>query len=312
MPPSADSAPVVVFTDGPDWHLKALKRALGRRGIVPVVASLRDVAFDVGAREPVSIPVSIPGTGGRFPRAVLVRGIAAGSFEAITLRLGVLHELEAAGVLVWNPARAIERCVDKSATSVALIRAGLPTPRTFVSENAERALDFLDAELAAGHFVVSKPLFGSQGKGIRLLTAREDLPQPEAVSGVYYLQRFLPPADGRFRDMRVFVSGGAAVAGMIRRSQTWITNVHQGATPEPYVVPAAAERLAVAAARSVGAAFAGVDLIEDGDGLSVLEVNSMPAWSGLQSVAAPDIADRLIADFLRAAGIAGREPELPV
>ena len=41
----------------------------------------------------------------------------------------------------------------------------------------------------------------------------------------------------------------------------------------------------MAAAAAVGAAHAGVDLIEDEDGsLLVLEVNSMPAWQGLQSV----------------------------
>jgi tetrahydromethanopterin:alpha-L-glutamate ligase len=44
----------------------------------------------------------------------------------------------------------------------------------------------------------------------------------------------------------------------------------------------------------VGADYAGVDLIEDRSGaLLVLEVNSMPAWKGLQSVAPRDIASLL-------------------
>ncbi|WP_181704121.1 RimK family alpha-L-glutamate ligase [Chthonobacter albigriseus] len=309
MPPSPDknrSPRVVVFTDQVDWHLRRVREALMRRGVNPVVASLRDVVLDTTARE----PVVIPGMGGRLPSGVMVRGIAAGSFEAITLRLGVLHALQEAGVEVWNPPKAIERCVDKSATSLALVRAGLPTPKTLVTESRVRALDFLAAEIGLGNAAVLKPLFGSQGKGLRLLRLVKDLPEPEEVFGVYYLQRFVPAPDGRFKDFRVFVSGGRVIAGMVRVGATWITNVHQGATPAPFAVTPEAERLALAAARAVGAAFAGVDLIEAGEGrLSVLEVNSMPAWRGLQKVAGCDVADAMIADFLAAAGIPAAVPE---
>jgi RimK family alpha-L-glutamate ligase len=309
MPPSPDDADVLILTDQPDWHLRRLSRALARRGIVPAVASLRDCAFEIGARE----PIRIPGFEGRLPRAVMVRGIAAGSFEAITLRLGVLHELEAVGVVVWNPPRAVERCVDKGATSVALVRAGLPTPASLVTESPERARAFAAREIAETGAVVLKPLFGSQGKGLMKLDDPDSLPDPAAVGGVYYLQRFVPAPDGRFKDFRVFVSGGRVIAGMVRVGAGWITNVHQGATPEPYRVGPEASRLALAAARAVGARFAGVDLIEDGErGLSVLEVNSMPAWHGLQKVAGCDVADALVDDWLFAAGIPAREPaELP-
>jgi glutathione synthase/RimK-type ligase-like ATP-grasp enzyme len=43
-----------------------------------------------------------------------------------------------------------------------------------------------------------------------------------------------------------------------------------------------------------------VDLIEDAEGrLQVLEVNSMPAWRGLQSVSHVDIAGHIAADVAR-------------
>ena len=44
------------------------------------------------------------------------------------------------------------------------------------------------------------------------------------------------------------------------------------------------EALALAAARAVGAGIAGVDVIVGRDGPKILEVNSMPAWRGLQKV----------------------------
>ena len=59
------------------------------------------------------------------------------------------------------------------------------------------------------------------------------------------------------------------------------------------------EELAIRAAAAVGASFAGVDILHGADGHpTVLEVNSMPAWSGLQSVVAVDIADAIAAALL--------------
>jgi glutathione synthase/RimK-type ligase-like ATP-grasp enzyme len=55
----------------------------------------------------------------------------------------------------------------------------------------------------------------------------------------------------------------------------------------------------LAAARAVEIDYCGVDIIRDRDGkLYVLEVNSIPAWKGLQSVVAMDIAQALADDFI--------------
>ena len=153
-----------------------------------------------------------------------------------------------------------------------------------------------------------KPLFGSQGQGLALLEQPSQLPAESEVAGVYYLQRYVRRADGAWLDYRVFVSGGEPVAGMIRDGESWITNVHRGGRARPWPIPPTAAELAVAAAEVVGADYAGVDLVEDGEGgFLVLEVNSMPAWSGLQGVTEVDIAGVIARDFLRAVR-AGREP----
>ena len=127
------------------------------------------------------------------------------------------------------------------------------------------------------------------------------LPPGEAVAGIYYLQHFIPPAESTYRDCRVLVSDGRAVAAMLREHESWITNVHQGA--RCVAIPAEGEvaQLAVAAAEAVGAFHAGVDLILGADGLwQVLEVNSMPACSGLQKVAPVRIAAVLAGDLVAA------------
>ena len=225
-----------------------------------------------------------------MPDAVYVRTLSAGSFEAVTLRLGILHALRELGVLVWNDARAIERCVDKSTTSFLLARAGLPTPPTWTMESVEATRALVEREAPRGPLVL-KPLFGAQGKGLRLIQRPEDLPGPEDVAGVYYLQRFQSNGAQDFTDYRLFVLRGRVVGAMMRRASTWITNVKQGGQPMTVARDPKMERLAVAAAETVGAVIAGVDLLVSADGApKVLEVNSMPAWSGLQKVSKRNIA----------------------
>ena len=56
----------------------------------------------------------------------------------------------------------------------------------------------------------------------------------------------------------------------------------------------------MAAMRAVDADYAGIDLIRTAKGeLQVLEVNSNPAWRGLQSVADVNIAWAIAEDFLK-------------
>jgi RimK family alpha-L-glutamate ligase len=196
--------------------------------------------------------------------------------------------------------------VDKAMTSLLLRRAGLPGPSTCVTESAGEARAFLAREAGEGNEVVVKPLFGSLGVGLRRLDAGAELPDAAETGGVWYLQRYIETgsADGGWRDYRVLVVGGVAVAAMIRRGTSWVSNVAQGARCEPAPAEPELERLAVAAAAAVGAGYAGVDLVRDRDGgLHVLEVNGIPAWRGLQGTTSLDLAERVVSDFLARVGM---------
>jgi RimK family alpha-L-glutamate ligase len=244
----------------------------------------------------------IDGFGNTLPDAVVVRTMSGGTFEAVTLRLGVLHALRELGVTVWNDARAIERCVDKSMTSFLLARAGIPTPSTWAMESYEQAYAIVERETAEGPLVL-KPLFGSQGRGLKLVHKPEDLPTIEETPGrVYYLQRFIGvKRRGGYHDFRILVVQGRIVAAMRRHSTHWVTNVKRGGRPVAVVINEEMKTLALQSAMAVGANFVGVDIVYGTDDRpAVLEVNSMPAWSGLQKVAAVNIAS-VLADALIAA-----------
>jgi RimK family alpha-L-glutamate ligase len=281
-----------------DWHARVLTHAFAALGVTATPVDLTACGF--ATSNPAGL--TIDGFGDGLPDAMLVRDMAGGTFEAVTLRLGVLHAAREAGVMVWNDARAIERCVDKSMTSFLLARASVPTPPTWAIESRDDAAAIVARE-AADSPLVLKPLFGSQGRGLRLIRTPDDLPAPDVVRGVYYLQRFAGVERDGFRDFRLLVSRGRVVAAMARHSPDWITNVKQGGRPVAVASAEDMRDLAVRAAAATGAAFAGVDILYDSDGrLTVLEVNSMPAWSGLQKVTPFDIAGTIAGDLIAAAG----------
>jgi RimK family alpha-L-glutamate ligase len=286
---------IALVVDAVDWHARELTKAFAALGarIVPVALPVCAVATEspYGLR--------IPGFEDRPPDAVMVRSMSGGTFEAVTLRLGILHALREIGVPVWNDARAIERCVDKSMTSFLLARAGIPTPATWATESDVAAQEIVRRETLDCPLVL-KPLFGSQGRGLRLIRTQADLPAAADMAGVCYLQRFVGSERGDFHDFRLFVSQGRVVAAMARHAQGWITNVKQGGKPVPAVADTDLKELAVHAAAAVGADFAGVDILRSADGPTVLEVNSMPAWSGLQKVTPFSIAAVLAKDVLAA------------
>jgi tetrahydromethanopterin:alpha-L-glutamate ligase len=285
----ADGPTILVVSDQRDWHARQMEAAFAAAGARVERIDLADCGFDTRSPSGLSLPV----LGSRLPDAVHVRTLSGGSFEAITKRLGVLHALTELGVVVWNDARAIERCVDKSMTSFLLSRAGVPTPPTWTMESAEAARALVERETSSGPLVL-KPLFGAQGKGLRLIRRPEDLPSSEEIAGVYYLQRFQSNGAQDFTDYRLFVLRGRVIATMMRRASTWITNVKQGGQPLAVAPDAKMERLAITAAEAVGAAIAGVDVLVGADGApTVLEVNSMPAWSGVQKVSKRNIAEAI-------------------
>jgi len=290
-----DGPAVALVTDGNDWHARALAKAFAALGGRAERLLLTSCRFDSTAPG----GLYLPGFGRGLPDAVLVRTMSGGTFEAVTLRLGLLHALADLGVPVWNSARAIERCVDKSMTSFLLARAGLPTPATWATERRDQAVEIVRREKCP---LVLKPLFGSQGRGLRLIRAPEDLPAPEQTAGgVYYLQRFVGVERGGYHDFRLLVSKGRVIAAMMRHSTHWVTNVKRGAKPVAAVADGAMRNLAIAAAAAVGADFAGVDIVYDRDERPmVLEVNSMPAWSGLQKTTPIDIAAALAGDLIAA------------
>lgn len=299
---------IAIVTDEPGWHGRQLKEALAAHGLSSQYISSMECLMNItdsGTR------INLPGFESD-PLAVFVRGVPGGTLEQVIFRLNILHTLSEMGIVVYNNPRGIERTVDKAMTSFLLKQAGLPTPETWICESKEKAEFIYRQECGQGKKLVIKPLFGSQGIGVHLLDGDTGLIHDENFAGIYYLQSFIDCGDKDSFDIRVFVINGKAIAAMTRRSKSWITNRAQGAQCEPLRLDAELCKLSEVAVKAVDIDYGGVDLIPDTNGrLQVIEVNSIPAWWGLQNVTDFNIASSLIDDMVNRLSLTESQSILP-
>ncbi|HDN78957.1 MAG TPA: RimK family alpha-L-glutamate ligase [Chloroflexi bacterium] len=271
------------------WHVEALVKALEERGVpvdcFPITRLVARISDEPRVRVCEHVLEGYD--------AIIVRSIPSGSLEQIIFRVDALHRLEDLGVRVVNSARTIERTVDKYYTSALLEDAGIPTPRTVVTERFDEAME---AFRELGSDVVVKPLFGSEGRGM-VRVCDEDAAYRvfralELGRYVFYLQEFIPHANW---DIRAFVIGGEVVAAMVRHADSWKTNVARGARAEPLELSEELRELSLKASAILEADYAGVDILraEDG-GYYVIEVNGIPGWKGIQSTTSVDIAGKIV------------------
>ena len=230
------------------------------------------------------------------PKRILVRGFGANVTQKIFFRLDILRAIEEYGIRLINSRESLEIASDKFLTSVFLEKHNIPTPKTIICEDPHDALQMYE-EL--GRDVIIKPLFGSKGIGISRLNDRGFAENVILTLGqlneVFYLQEFIEHYN---RDIRIFVIGNEAIAGMYRVSDNWKTNVYAGAEVKPIEVTSELKELAVKSAQVTKTEIAGVDILESEEGYYVIEVNSIPGFTALQKVTDINIPEKIISYFL--------------
>src|SRR5262245_30646331 len=159
--------------------------------------------------------------------AILVRMMPPGSLEQVIFRMDVLHAAQSRGVVVMNPPKALETCIDKYLTTHRLACAGLRVPNTWVGQNVNDAMLALEK---LGGDVVVKPVFGSEGHGVErvnnMSSAQQIFTAIELAGGVLYVQEFVPHAGW---DLRVFVIDNQVIAAMKRNAADgWRSNIALG------------------------------------------------------------------------------------
>lgn len=206
--------------------------------------------------------------------------------------------LEACGVRVVNTFAATHLCGDKILTSLALFRAGLPTPLFAVAFTIPSALKTIEK---VGLPVVLKPVVGSHGRLVSMASslevARALLEHAEAMGDglhrVHFIQQYVEKPS---RDIRAVVVGGRVVASIYRYAPEgeWRTNVAIGGRAEPCKLSSEAEELVLKSSEALRVEVAGVDLMESKDGLVVNEVNPTVEFRGASQATGVDVAGEII------------------
>jgi RimK family alpha-L-glutamate ligase len=194
------------------------------------------------------------------------------TLDGVESGLWALGSLAERGVRLLNPPSALLTAHDKLLTARALVRAGVPHPRTRVV--------FGETPVEERGPVVVKPRYGSWGRDVVLCRDARELARtldsfalrPWFARQGALVQELVPPCGF---DLRLLVAAGTVVGAIERRAAPgeWRTNVALGGTRNPVAPPADACQLAVAAAAAAGADLVGVDLLPADGGWVVLELN---------------------------------------
>ena len=289
---------VVIFSDEIGWHTDHLEIGLKLLGIKTRILNLSSVDIFIDCAKDTFVTRNFSVN----PSCCFVRGIEGGTLEQVTRRLAILHQLEFLGIPIVNSGKGIENSVDKCMTSFLLRMHNISTPDCWVLEDRKSSFKLINRLLDDGRSLVIKPIFGSQGVNVTLIKEKikneTDLERTiNFAKGVYYIQEFVEPIGGFLRDFRVFVVNDEVIAAMERKGQGWVHNVAKGGVCRQIIPDNFLKKLAIQSTRTVGLEIGGVDIIEDKRselGYTVLEVNGVPAWKGLQNVSSVNISEKII------------------
>ncbi len=215
--------------------------------------------------------------------------------------------LEELGYPVFNSSAAIAACDDKSLTHLALMRAGIPMPRTILAPMTFPNIGYTNynflTEVSArlGFPLVVKECFGSFGQQVYLAKDADELkalmdrigPKP------MLFQEFISSSAGR--DVRLQVVGGKVIAAMYRYSDQgdFRANLTIGGKMQAYEPSYAQCELAVRCCELLDLDYGGVDLLfgEKGETL-VCEVNSNAHFKNIYDCTGVNAADAILAHVL--------------
>jgi ribosomal protein S6--L-glutamate ligase len=146
--------------------------------------------------------------------------------------------------------------------------------------------------------VVIKLLEGTQGLGVVLAetnkAAKSVIEAFESLKTRVILQEFIEEAGGA--DIRAFVVNGEIVGAMKRQGAEgeFRSNLHRGGAANVIKLSRAEKATALKAAKAMGLAIAGVDMLQSKRGPMVLEVNSSPGLEGIEAATKVDVAGKII------------------
>jgi len=238
--------------------------------------------------------------------SIIYKGEKLTDIDAIIPRIGasvtfygtaVVRQFELMGVFSAVESQAIVRSRDKLRSLQILSKAGLGMPKTAFT-NFSKGGEKQIVEHVGGAPLIIKLLEGTQGLGVVLAeTKKAGQSVIEAFHGLkarIIVQEFIKEAKGA--DIRAFIVNGKVVGAMKRQGAEgeFRSNLHRGGKAELIKLSKAEKQAALGAAKALGLAVAGVDMLQSDRGALILEVNSSPGLEGIEKATGINIAGKII------------------
>lgn len=219
--------------------------------------------------------------------------------------------LEHKGIKVFNSARVIEICDDKSMTFFELAGEGIKMPKTIVAPlvfpgtyKADNDLFIEVIEKALAYPLIVKESFGSFGEQVYMVKNQKELKEKrKSLASVPHIyQEFVTSSYGK--DVRVHVVGDQVVASMLRVSETdFRANISNGGKMAKIQLPIAFEALAIRVAQVLEADFVGVDLLfGEAEEPILCEVNSNAHIKNILDCTGVNVAEYIMKHIERELG----------
>jgi gamma-F420-2:alpha-L-glutamate ligase len=209
----------------------------------------------------------------------------------------VIRHFERMGVPVINSSDSIDNVKDKLYSHQILAQSNLDIPNTMLLKHPID-VDFVEKHL--GFPVIVKTISGSYGRGVFLAETKKQFKQlltmAELTKPGYniIIQEFIKDTWGK--DLRVLVVNNKVVGCMMRQSKDddFRANITRGGEGFPYEVNERIEWLSIESSKALDLDISGVDLLFDGDGYKICEVNSNPGFEGMEMFTKKNIAEEIV------------------
>ncbi len=205
--------------------------------------------------------------------------------------LSLIKILEDGGTYVLNSFEGFLNTLDKMIIYRNLCLRNLPVPDSTISPSREKLV-----EMPLPFFL--KPIYGSRGRGVKLVENVDSLPSFEA----YEAWVAQAPARDLDWDLRMLVLGERVLAAMKRVSKKPVTNISRGGAGEIFEGGGEAVELAVKASDALNCIFAGVDISFRKGEAFILDVNPQPDFMGVEETVRVNVAREIIRHMLAEAG----------
>lgn len=227
------------------------------------------------------------------------------NIDAIIPRIGasvtfygaaVIRQFEMMGVFSTTESQGLVRSRDKLRSLQILTRAQVDMPKTIFT-NYSRDVESV-VKAVGGAPCIIKLLEGTQGLGVVLAESKKAavavIESFNTLKARVIIQEFIADASGV--DIRAFIVNGKVVGAMRRVAGEgeFRSNLHRGGVAEIIELSEQEEATAIEAAKALGLAVAGVDMLPSKRGPLVIEVNSSPGLEGIEGATGYDIASEFI------------------